>query len=143
MGVSEMAHGARIDSAVMFVLDLDRSVSFYTEVLGLEVTDQSSTAALLTSPGGSHLIIRAMGAGAVHALGGVGVQYLIWTAAGEEDLDRTEQTLKDRSAHVDTRKSGPVTAVEGRDPDDIVVMVSYPGSDQEPLQKLPSRIYGW
>jgi catechol 2,3-dioxygenase-like lactoylglutathione lyase family enzyme len=143
MGVSEMTHGARIDSAVMFVQDLDRSVSFYTEVLGLEVTDQSSTAALLTGAGGSHLIIRAMGAGAVHALGGVGVQYLIWTAAGKEDLDRAEQTLKDRSAHVDTRRSGPVTAVEGRDPDDIVVMVSYPGSDQEPLQKLPSRIYGW
>jgi catechol 2,3-dioxygenase-like lactoylglutathione lyase family enzyme len=143
MGVSEMAHGARIDSAVMFVQDLDRSVGFYTDVLGLQVTDRDTTAALLSSAGGSNLIIRAMGVGAVHPLGGVGVQYLIWTAADREDLDRAEQALKSRSAHVDTRRSGPVNAVEGRDPDNIVLMVTYPGPDQEPLRKLPSRIYGW
>jgi catechol 2,3-dioxygenase-like lactoylglutathione lyase family enzyme len=138
-----MAHGARIDSAVMFVQDLDRSVSFYTDVLGLEITDRDTTAALLSSAGRSHLIIRAMGTGAVHALGGVGVQYIIWTAADQDDLDRAERVLKERSAHVDTRRSGPVSAVEGRDPDNIAVMVTYPGPDQEPLHKLPSRIYGW
>ena len=138
-----MAHGARIGSAVMFVQDLDRSVSFYQEVLRLEVTDRSPTAALLASAEGTHLILRAMGTGATHALGGVGVQYVIWTAADQEDLDRCERALKGRSAHIDTRKSGPVVAVEGRDPDDIVVMVTYPGPDQEPLHKLPSRIYGW
>jgi catechol 2,3-dioxygenase-like lactoylglutathione lyase family enzyme len=138
-----MAQGARIDSAIMFVQDLDRSVSFYTDVLGLEITDRDTTAALLSSAGGSHLIIRAMGTGAVHALGGVGVQYVIWTAADQDDLDRCERALKGRAAHVETRKSGPVSAVEGRDPDGIVVMVTYPGPDQEPLHKLPSRIYGW
>ncbi len=138
-----MAQGARIGSAVIFVQDLDRSVSFYAEVLRLEVTDRSPTAALLVSAEGTHLILRAMGTGATHALGGVGVQYVIWTAADQEDLDRCERALKGRSAHIDTRKSGPVGAVEGRDPDNIVVMVTYPGPDQEPLHKLPSRIYGW
>jgi len=137
-----MAHGARLGSAVMFVQDLDRSVNFYRQVLGLEVVDQTPTAALLTGDG-SQLILRSMGSGAVHPLGGVGVQYLIWTAADEADLERCERTLKDLSAYRDSRASGPARAVEGHDPDDIVVMVIYPGPDQLPLHELPVRIYGW
>ena len=127
----------------MFVQDLDRSVDFYREVLELEVSDHSPTACLLTSASGSQLVLRAMGSGAVHALGGVGVQYVIWTAADEEDLDRCERTLKKLSAHRETRIGGPVKAVEGRDPDNIVVMIIYPGPDQAPMHELPVRIYGW
>ena len=97
-----MAHGARLDSVVMFVHDLNRSVSFYSDVLNLHVADRSATAALLIGAKRSQLILRAMGRGAEH-----------------------------------------VTAVEGRDPDDIVVMITYPGPDQAPLHELPVRIYGW
>ena len=84
-----------------------------------------------------------MGAGATHPLGQVGVQYVIWTAADPDDLARAERALKDRSAHRDTRTSEHVSAVEGRDPDDIVVMITYPGPDVVPLHELPVRIYGW
>ena len=138
-----MAHGARLDSVVMFVHDLDRSVSFYSDVLALQVADRSPTAALLTSAKRSQLILRAMGRGAEHALGGVGVQYVIWTADDADDLARCEKVLKDRSAWRDSRTTEHVTAVEGRDPDDIVVMITYPGPDQAPLHELPVRIYGW
>jgi catechol 2,3-dioxygenase-like lactoylglutathione lyase family enzyme len=138
-----MAHGAWIGSAVIFVQQLDRSVSFYRDVLTLEVTDQSPTAALLISPAGAQLILRAMGSTGAHSLGGVGMQYVIWTAAGPDELDRCERALKERSAHRSTRSSGEVTLVEGRDPDDVVLMVAYPGPDQVPLHKLPIRIYGW
>ena len=138
-----MAHGARLGSAVMFVQNLDRSVSFYTDVLALEVADQSATAALLVSDDGSQLILRAMGSNAPHALGSVGVQYIIWTADGKAGLDRCERVLKERSAHRETRGSGGVTVVEGRDPDDIVLMITYPGPDEAPLHELPVRIYGW
>jgi catechol-2,3-dioxygenase len=141
MGIS-MTQGTRIGSVVMFVQDLHRSVSFYQELLALEVADRSPTAALLTSASGSQLILRSMGSG-VHSLGGVGVQYVIWTAADREELDRIERVLKQRAAHLDTRTSGGTTAVEGRDPDNITVMVIYPGPEEEPLHKLPVRIYGW
>ncbi len=137
-----MAQGTRIGSVVMFVQDLDRSVSFYEELLALKVADRSVTAALLTSVNGTQLILRAMGGG-VHSLGGVGVQYVIWTAPSREDLDRCERVLKQRSAHLDTRASGRTTAVEGRDPDSITVQIIYPGPEEEPLHKLPVRIYGW
>jgi catechol 2,3-dioxygenase-like lactoylglutathione lyase family enzyme len=138
-----MAHGARLDSVVMFVHDLDRSVSFYSDVLNLHVADRSATAALLIGAKRSQLILRAMGRGAEHALGGVGVQYVIWTADDADDLARCEKVLKHRSAWRDSRATEHVTAVEGRDPDDIVVMITYPGPDQAPLHELPVRIYGW
>jgi catechol 2,3-dioxygenase-like lactoylglutathione lyase family enzyme len=101
-----MTLGSRLDSAVMFVQDLDRSVDFYREVLALEVSDHSPTACLLTSASGSQLIVRSMGSGGVHSLGGVGVQYVIWTAADREDLDRCERTLKKLSAHREGRRAG-------------------------------------
>jgi catechol 2,3-dioxygenase-like lactoylglutathione lyase family enzyme len=138
-----MAHGPRLASVVTFVQNLDRSVNFYREVLALEVADRSPTAALLASDGGCNMILRSMGSGAVHALGGVGVQYVIWAAADSGDLDRCERVLKELSAHRDSRKAGGVRAVEGRDPDNIVVVVIYPGPDRVPMHELPVRIYGW
>lgn len=138
-----MADGVRLSSAVMFVRDLDRSVSFYSEVLALEEADRSTSAALLVSAAGAQLILRAMGAGAAHPLGSLGVQYVVWTAAGPADLDRSERALKNRSAHQQRRSSGGVTVIEGRDPDDLPVLIAYPGPDQMPLHELPMRIYGW
>lgn len=138
-----MAEGARVGSVVMFVRELDKSEAFYTDVLALEVADRSPTATLLNSAGGVNLVLRAMGSAAAHPLGSVGIQYVVWTAAGEEDLDRCERALSARGAHRETRRQGGVTVVEGRDPDDITVMISYPGPDQTPLRELPARIYGW
>ena len=79
----------------------------------------------------------------MHALGGVGVQYVIWTAPGKEALDRAERVLKQRSAHRGYPHRRPPTAVEGRDPDNIAVLIIYPGPEEEPLHELPVRIYGW
>jgi catechol 2,3-dioxygenase-like lactoylglutathione lyase family enzyme len=138
-----MAQGARLGSVIMFVTDLDRSVEFYTDVLALEAADRSPTAALLASPAGANLILRAIGQAAPHPLGSVGVQYVVWTAAGEEDLARCEHALAGRGAYRGTRSNDGLTVVEGRDPDDMVLMVAYPGPDQLPLRKLPVRIYGW
>jgi catechol 2,3-dioxygenase-like lactoylglutathione lyase family enzyme len=138
-----MAQGARLSSVVMFVHDLDRSVKFYTGILGLEVADRSPTAALLNNAEGTQLVLRAMGLGADRALGSVGVQYVVWTAAGKEELERCEQVLREHGAHRETRVHGVVSVVEGRDPDDIVLMITYPGPDEVPLHELPPRIYGW
>lgn len=138
-----MARGAQIGSVVTFVRDLPASVAFYTDVLGLAVVDSSATAALLLSAGGAQLILRAMGRDAPHPLGSVGVQYVVWTAAAPGDLDRCERALKERGAYRETRHSGKATVVEGRDPDDILLVVVYPGPDEYPLHEIPVRIYGW
>jgi catechol 2,3-dioxygenase-like lactoylglutathione lyase family enzyme len=138
-----MAQEARVGGVVMFVQDLDRSVNFYTDVLLLRVADRSPTAALLSNAGGASLILRAMGHQAPHPLGSVGVQYVVWAAAGEEDLAQAESVLAARGAHHETRSHEGVRLVEGRDPDGIPVLICYPGPDQRPLHELPARIYGW
>jgi catechol 2,3-dioxygenase-like lactoylglutathione lyase family enzyme len=138
-----MTQGVRLGAVVMFVRDLDRSVDFYHELLGLDVVDRTSTAALLTNPGGAELVLRAMGGSAQRALGNIGVQYVVWTVASHEDLDRCERLLRERSAYGQTRTDNGAISVEGSDPDDTPVLIVYHGSNQPPLRKLPARIYAW
>ena len=137
-----MGTDARLGSVVMFVRELDRSVDFYSDVLGVTVVDRSPTAALLSSST-AQLVLRAMGENAAHPLGAVGLQYAVWTAPSQAALDQGEQALKQRAAHRATRSEGAHTVVEGRDPDDVVVMVSYSSPGVPPLTKLPARVYGW
>ena len=138
-----MAQGVRLDVAIMFVRDLATSLGFYQDVLAMEVMDRSPTAALLGNDEGTQLILRAMGGSAPHPLGSLGVQYVVWTAASEADLDECERLLRQRSAFAERRTTESVTVVEGRDPDDIVVMIIHPGTGKAPLHELPSRIYAW
>ena len=138
-----MVQGVRLGAAVMYVRDLDTSVSFYRDVLALEVIDRDPTAALLGNAEGTQLILRAMGGTASHTLGTLGVQYVVWTAASHDDLDERERLLRERSAFRERRSTEEVTAVEGRDPDDIVLMIIYPGPEKAPLREVPARIYAW
>jgi catechol-2,3-dioxygenase len=138
-----MTQGVLLGAAIIFVRDLDRSVTFYTEVLGLDVADRSSTAALLVNDAGAELVVRAMGDGAQRALGSVGYQYVVWTAASREDLGEFARRLRERSAYRDTREEEGVAAVEGHDPDDTPVVIVYRGPGQPPMRSLPSRIYAW
>ena len=133
----------RLSSAVMFVRELERSVRFYRELLALEVAVHDNTAALLVSPDGFQLYLRSMGSGAHHPLGNVGIQYLIWTADGEDDLHRCEQVFRAWSEHVTSQTVDGFTVVEGRGPDGVPVLVTYPGPDEVPRHQLRRRIYQW
>lgn len=138
-----MAEGVRLSAAVVFVRNLDRSVSFYRELLGLDVIDHSTTAALLTTAEGSQLILRQFGSNAPHPLGSIGVQYLTWSTSSREDLDRRTEMLRRNSAYRETRSDQGATMVEGRDPDDLPVMLFYAGENEQLMHKLPARIYAW
>jgi catechol 2,3-dioxygenase-like lactoylglutathione lyase family enzyme len=144
MEVCGQVKGTRLSAAVMFVRNLDKSLSFYRELLGLDVADQSSTAALLVSADGWQLVLRAFGENAPHPLGTIGVQYLLWTTASKADLDACEAALRRLSAYRETHSTGQdVSMVEGRDPDDLVVMLVYAADGKPPLHELPARIYAW
>jgi catechol 2,3-dioxygenase-like lactoylglutathione lyase family enzyme len=134
---------ARLASAVMFVQDLDASESFYRELLGLKVTVRDEGVALLVSSAGFQLYLRAMGLEAQHGLGGLGVQYVIWTAADREDLARCERLLKDAGVHVHTRTADSFTLIEGRDPSGVPLVMTYPGPDLAARHEIMSRIYTW
>lgn len=138
-----MTPRASLSLAVIFVRDLDASVRFYTGVLGLEVADRSATAVLLSGAGDSPLVLRAIGEHAERALGSVGVQYVVWAAASEQELGRVEEALRKLSAHRERRAGDGYQVVEGRDPDGVPVLVCYPGPDRLPLHEVPARVYGW
>lgn len=130
-------------SAVMFVADLDQSVRFYQELLGLDVTVRDEDAALLVNPDGYQLYLRSMGNRVQHPLGAIGIQYLIWTAESEEDLERCEQVLKAQSSQVTRTSVDGFTMLEGRGPDSVPVVVTYPGPHQAPRHEIVQRIYAW
>jgi catechol-2,3-dioxygenase len=138
-----MAEGIRLSGAVVFVRNLDRSVTFYRDLLRLQVTDRSPTAALLVNEDGSQLVLRAFGQNAPHALGSIGLQYLTWTTTSKDELDQLAEALRQHSAYRETRTDGEITVVEGRDPDDLTVMIVYSGPAMAPMQRLPARIYAW
>jgi catechol-2,3-dioxygenase len=142
-----VAENVRLSAAVVFVRNLDRSVKFYTEVLDLAVLDRSPTAVLLGEEnggdGGPQLVLRAFGENAAHPLGSLGVQYLIWMTDSRDDLDRRTALLRQRSAYQETHASGDAVTIEGRDPDDLVIMIGYRPPGQPALRGLPARVYAW
>jgi catechol-2,3-dioxygenase len=138
-----MAEGIRLSAAIMFVRDLDKSVAFYRELLGLQISDSSPTAALLLNDDGSQLVLRATGSNSSQSLGSIGIQYLTWTTESRADLDRLTDFLRKRSAYRETREDSGVTVVEGRDPDDLVVMLVHSDESRSPMRSLPARIYAW
>jgi catechol-2,3-dioxygenase len=138
-----MATRIRLGAAVLFVRNLERSVSFYTDVLELPVVDRSPTAALLGDDGGPQLVLRAFGENASHPLGSLGVQYLVWLTDSRADLERRAALLRMRSAYKETYTSDDGVAVEARDPDDLVLMLAYRPAGQPGLRSLPARIYAW
>jgi catechol 2,3-dioxygenase-like lactoylglutathione lyase family enzyme len=135
------AHGPQLASVVVFVHDLDQSVDFYRELLRMEVTVRTSTAALLVSPNGFQVYMRAVGPRAGHPSGQVGTQYVIWTAGSLDDLHRCERVLKAWSAHMATKDASGFTLVEGRDPSGLPVMVAYPGPDEVARLEIIARYY--
>ncbi|GAA0649792.1 hypothetical protein GCM10009535_29750 [Streptomyces thermocarboxydovorans] len=133
--------GPRLASVVVFVHDHDTSADFYAELLKMEVTVRTASAALLVSRNGFQVYLRSVGPNALHPVGHVGAQYVIWTADGPEDFQRCESVLRARSDRFDTREGEGFTLIEGRDPSGLPVLVAYPGPDEVARLEIISRYY--
>lgn len=133
----------RIATCVLFVHDLVQSIDFYREVLDLTVSLRTHSAALLVTDDGSQIVLREMGEHAQHALGSIGTQYVVWTAAHYEDLAQLGARLTSRDSKTTRQVIDRITIIEGRDPNDLPVIVTYPGPDCAPREHIFNRIYGW
>jgi hypothetical protein len=127
----------------MFVHELDRSAAFYEELLGWDVTVRDYTAALLVSPDGFQLYLRSRGPQTPHPLGQIGIQYLMWTAENEDDLARCERVLRAECSRVRRHEADGFTMVEGRGPDYVPILITYPGPEDVPRHRIMQRIYEW
>lgn len=137
-----MEYLARVASSVLFVTELERSVSFYRDMFGCEVSLRSEgEAALLLAPGGFQLYIIERGRHAEHHPAGLGHHLLMWAVDSPEGLRFFEQALKVAGRYTGTHSAGEVTFVEGRDPDGIRVVVAHPDPARGGRSIFDSHLY--
>jgi catechol-2,3-dioxygenase len=122
----------RLNHAVLYVRDVDRSVAFYTEALGFRViTGMPGRAAFLQAEGSKNdhdLGLFAVGADAGDSAAGrstVGLYHLAWEVDTLDELRRIAGVLTERGALAGASDHGSTKALYARDPDGIEFEVSW------------------
>ena len=127
----------RLNHAVLFVADLDRSVRFYTEVFGMEVvsTEPRANAAFLRLPrGDNHHDLGLFGvgsAGGPRRRGAVGLYHLAWQVHTIDELVALRARLVEVGSLVGESDHGVSKSLYAEDPNGIEfeVMWAVPKAD--------------
>ena len=124
----------RLNHAVLFVRDLERSVAFYREVLGfapIEGMAELKGAAFLRAPASTNdhdLGLFEIGAAAGPSGAGrstVGLYHLAWEVETLSDLAEIAARLEARGALVGATDHSTTKALYAKDPDGIELEVSW------------------
>ena len=124
----------RLNHAVLFVRDVERSVEFYREVLGFAPIDGMASlrgAAFLRAPASTNdhdLGLFEIGAEAGPSGAGrstVGLYHLAWEVETLADLAEISQKLQDRGALAGATDHATTKALYGKDPDGIEFEVMW------------------
>jgi catechol 2,3-dioxygenase len=134
---------------VMNVADLNRSIDFYREVLGFTLLSQEEQLAAVSAPGNDQpqvIVLRALGNTRVEGAGHTGLQAFILEVESRDQLERIAGDLDSRRVLVSRRDHSEWTAVVGRDPDRVAVVVTWhPGGGRIPKdgwRTLDEFLYG-
>ncbi|NYI05079.1 VOC family protein [Allostreptomyces psammosilenae] len=119
----------RLNHAVLYVSDLERSVAFYTDVLGFRRVDMTpdgfTGAAFLQAAGSTNdhdLGLFAIGKDAAPSRAGrgaVGLYHLAWEVDTLEELERVAGALARAGALVGASDHGTTKSLYGQDPDGL------------------------
>jgi catechol-2,3-dioxygenase len=128
----------RLNHAVLFVGELQRSLDFYTSVLGMEVIDQipRMKAAFLRLPrSGNHHDLGLFEVGTSQPVrpGAVGLYHLAWQFETIDDLAVAGRVLRAAGAYTGESSHGATKSVYGADPD---------GNQFELMWMLPRSEWG-
>jgi catechol-2,3-dioxygenase len=129
----------RLNHAVLFVADLDRSVRFYTDLFGMDVIarEPRANAAFLRLPrSGNHHDLGLFGVGSAggrNHRGGIGLYHLAWQLDTIDELASARQTLLDTGAYTGESSHGATKSIYGADPD---------GNEFELMWTLPRDEWG-
>jgi catechol-2,3-dioxygenase len=122
----------RLNHAVLYVRDLDRSVAFYTEAMGFRVVNGfPGRAAFLQAAGSTNdhdLGLFAIGAAAGDSAAGrstVGLYHLAWEVDTLAELRRLAAVLTEHGALVGASDHGTTKALYAHDPDGIEFEVCW------------------
>ena len=127
----------RLNHAVLYVRDVERSVDFYGRVFGFEVVarEAGGRAAFLRASGGSNhhdLGLFEVGASAPSPPGGsVGLYHLAWEVESFTDLMAARDVLAAEGALGGQSDHGATKSLYGADPDgnEFEIMWMVPRSD--------------
>jgi catechol 2,3-dioxygenase-like lactoylglutathione lyase family enzyme len=122
--------------------DLERSLSFYRDGLGLEVAWNDDTLAVLRGPddAASTVVLREVSGGAKPDLGQTGVARIGWQVASSADLDRAEDRLARHGVQYRRAEEADGGRIVTHDPDGLDVILFQP-SDPSLGRKPPPFIY--
>ncbi len=121
----------RLNHAVLYVGDLERSVRFYTEALGFRTVSRLPGAAFLQAAGSSNdhdLGLFELGPGAGASQAGratVGLYHLAWEVDTLDELAATAARLGDLGALVGAADHATTKAIYARDPDGLELEVCW------------------
>jgi catechol-2,3-dioxygenase len=122
----------RLNHAVLYVRDVDRSAAFYADVLGFRALfGMPGKATFMQAPGSTNdhdLGLFAVGADAGPSGAGrttVGLYHLAWEVDTLAELQRIEGLLSERGALVGASDHGTTKALYAQDPDGIEFEVSW------------------
>ncbi len=129
---------ARLNHAVLFVRDLDRSTDFYRRVFGFEeIAREGGVMAFMRAQGSDNhhdLGLMAVGADAPRPpRGSTGLYHLAWQVPTIDDLARAAQVLSDEGALGGASDHGATKSLYGRDPD---------GNEFEIMWMVPREEWG-
>jgi catechol-2,3-dioxygenase len=129
----------RLNHAVLFVADLDRSIGFYRDIFGMAVIarEPRANAAFLRLPrSGNHHDLGLFGvgpAGGPKRRGAIGLYHLAWQLDTIDELAAARQALLDAGAYTGESSHGATKSVYGADPD---------GNEFELMWMLPRSAWG-
>lgn len=131
-------NAVRLNHAVLFVADLERSIAFYQQAFDMAVMarEPRANAAFLRLPrSGNHHDLGLFGVGAQppRRPGSLGLYHLAWQVDTIEELGGARVTLADLDALTGESSHGATKSVYGRDPD---------GNEFEVMWMLPKAHWG-
>lgn len=121
----------RLNHAVLYVRDVQRSVGFYAELLGFRQVMGLPGAAFLQAPGSTNdhdLGLFQIGDAATDSPAGrtsVGLYHLAWEVDTLDELERIAALLMEAGALGGASDHGTTKALYARDPDGIEFEVSW------------------
>jgi catechol-2,3-dioxygenase len=131
-------NAVRLNHAVLFVADLERSLAFYQQAFGMLVVarEPRADAAFLRLPrSGNHHDLGLFGVGAQppRPRGSLGLYHLAWQVDTIEELEQARLTLADLDAYSGESSHGATKSIYAHDPD---------GNEFEVMWMLPKESWG-
>lgn len=129
----------RLNHAVLFVADLDRSVEFYTNVFGMEVVarePRANAAFLRLAKSGNHHdlgLFRVGSSSTPRQRGELGLYHLAWQLDTIDELSSAQEVLLAAGALTGASDHGATKSLYGADPD---------GNEFELMWMLPRDQWG-